>query len=444
MMTTRVTVLWRRLLVLLIGGVIAVPYFAVVIWAVTASNQVAGRTESLIIIATGAVVFLLLCLPAFLTVIRALERTLSEQLLALTIPVPPRRPRTADRLRGALFYFGHVVAGALLLFTVVVLIPAAIVLSTEPEQAHELSGGLIGPPGSAAATELPAGLIQLLAFGILLACAAIIVAEGYFLPHYALILLGPSPADRAELAGRERARRFRRTVLAREVHDSIGHALTVTTMQAAVAKRALKTDPTVAEAAVDEIARTGREAVAELDHVLLLLRSEANEGGTVIGPGPGEYESGLGADTRQPPRRTIQDIERLADEALSVGHPTRLSVVGDTTELSADVVHELHRIVREAVTNSLRHASAPGLSVSITVDEEAVTMLSSNPSAKGRVRSGRGLDGIRDRVELFGGTMRWTTEEGTWSLEAVLPRKETSAEPADEVAADPGDEGRGT
>ncbi|MDN5587604.1 MAG: hypothetical protein L0G69_13700 [Brevibacterium sp.] len=56
MMTIRVTVLWRRLLVLLIGGVIAVPYFAVVIWAVTASNQVAGRTESLIIIATGAVV----------------------------------------------------------------------------------------------------------------------------------------------------------------------------------------------------------------------------------------------------------------------------------------------------------------------------------------------------------------------------------------------------
>lgn len=148
MMTTRVTVLWRRLLVLLIGGVIAVPYFAVVIWAVTASNQVARRTESLIIIATGAVVFLLLCIPAFLTVIRAVERTLSEQLLELTIPVPPRRPRTADRLRGALFYFGHV------------------------------------------------------------------VAEGYFLPHYALILLGPSPADRAELAGRERARRSRRTVLA--------------------------------------------------------------------------------------------------------------------------------------------------------------------------------------------------------------------------------------
>ena len=193
--------------------------------------------------------------------------------------------------------------------------------------------------------------------------------------------------------------------------------------------------------------------MAELDHVLSLLRSEANEGDTAVGtgagdtavgPGSGEYESGLGADTRQPPRRTIQDIERLADEAQSVGHPTRLSIVGDTTELSPDVVHELHRIVREAVTNSLRHASAPGLSVSITVDEEAVTMISSNPSTKGRVRSGRGLDGIRERVELFGGTMRWTAEEGTWSLEAVLPRNEASAGPAGEVAADPGDEGRET
>ena len=90
---------------------------------------------------------------------------------------------------------------------------------------------------------LPAGLIPALAVGILLLCIAVIVVEGYFLPNYALVVLGPSAADRAELAGRERARRFRRTVLAREVHDSIGHALTVTTMQAAVAKRALQTRP---------------------------------------------------------------------------------------------------------------------------------------------------------------------------------------------------------
>lgn len=402
--------LWRRLLVLLIGGVIAVPYVAVVIWVVTASNQPGNQSGSLVIIAVGIIVFLLLCIPAFLAVIRALERTLAEQLLELSIPTPPRRPRMADRLRGALFYFGHTFAGALLLFTIVVLIPSAIVLSTDPEQAHELSNGLIGTQANTAVTVLPAVMVQVLAVGLLLVCIAIIVAEGYFLPNYALILLGPSTADRDELAGRERVRRFRRTVLAREVHDSIGHALTVTTMQAAVAKRALQTDPTTAEAAVDEIARTGREAVAELDHVLALLRSEAELGAD------GE------SDTARPPRRTIHDIERLAEEARSVGHPTRLSVVGDTGALSPVIVDELHRIVREVVTNSLRHSSAPELSVAITVEVEDVTVLASNPSTAKSVRPGRGLTGIRDRVEVLGGRARWRVSEGMWSLEAALPK----------------------
>ena len=108
---------------MLIGGVIAVPYAAVVIWIVTASNQVGNRSDSLTIIVVGIIAFVLLCVPAFLAVIRALERTLAEQLLELRITTPPRRPRTADRLRGALFYFGHTFAGALLLFTTVVLIP---------------------------------------------------------------------------------------------------------------------------------------------------------------------------------------------------------------------------------------------------------------------------------------------------------------------------------
>lgn len=415
----RVAKLWRRLLVLLIGGVIAVPYAAVVIWAVTASDRVGNRADSLTIIVVGIIAFALLCIPAFLAVIRALERTLAEQLLELSIPTPPRRPRTADRLRGALFYFGHTFAGALLLLTIVVLVPAAVVLVGDPGQAHELSDGLIGTDTSLAATVLPAGLIQTLAVGILLMCIAIIVVEGYFLPNYALILLGPSAADRAELAGRERARRFRRTVLAREVHDSIGHALTVTTMQAAVAKRALQRDPTIAEAAVDEIARTGREAVAELDHVLALLRTEADL--------EADDDAVIGAETAQQPRRTREDIEVLAEEARSVGHSTQLRISGDIGSLPAAVAHELHRIVREALTNSLRHASEPGASVSISVDARVVTLTVINAcavntgGARSNAGAGRGLQGIKERVELFGGDVRWTADGGSWTLEAVLP-----------------------
>lgn len=440
-MTTRVTVLWRRLLVLLIGGVIAVPYIAVVIWVVTAWNASGDRATSLLIAAVGAIVFMLLCVPAFLSVIRALERTLAEQLLELSIPSPPRRPRTADRARGALFYFGHVFCGALLLFTVVILLPSALVLCLDPDQAHELTSELLGAQVGATATLLPPVLIQFIAFGLLFLCVGLTIAEGYFLPHYALILLGPSPADRADLAGRERARQFGRTVLAREVHDSIGHALTVTTMQAAVAKRSLHTDPTLAEAAVDEIARTGREAVAELDHVLTLLRTQAdaespdseradveNSAADTADSAAGGHDGGTStageAHVEGAPRRTMRDIDVLAQEARSVGHPAQLSVSGDAQCLSPMLVHELHRIVREALTNSLRHASAPGVSVSIVIEAGSVSVETRNACTRPAVtppRSSRGLEGIRERVELFGGRVKWGMDEGEWMLEAVLP-----------------------
>ncbi len=495
--------LWRRLLVLLIGGVIAVPYIAVIIWAVSAWNEVSDRSLAFSMLAFSAVVFVLLCIPAFLAVIRALERTLAEQLLELSIPTPPRRPSWSDRLRGALFYFGHAFAGALLLITVVVVLPSVLLMVADPQQASELSNGLLGIAGSPAGATagspagnadpsagagaesvlvLSAGLVQILAPVILLLLTATIIAEGYFLPHYAQILLGPSAADRAELAGAERVRRFRRTVLAREVHDSIGHALTVTMMQAAVAKRALHQDQILAEAAVDEIARTSREAVAELDHVLALLRAEADgavsdestagdadalggadaidgadaldgaeseavEGGELAGDG----DSGSAG----PPRRTMLDITRLAEEARAIGHPTRLTVSGDATGLPPTVVHELHRIVREAVTNSLRHATTPGLDVAVDIGADCVQVVTRNAGAatgpvlgsskKGRAdgkvagdakgvagakgaaasaRQSRGLVGIGERAALFGGSADWGIENGQWILQVRLPYSE--------------------
>lgn len=449
-------VMWRRLLVLLIGGVIAVPYIAVIIWVVTAWNRLADRPTALGVVAVGIIVFALLCIPGFLAVIRALERTLAGQLLELVIPTPPRRPRTTDRIRGALFYFGHAFAGALLLFTVIVMIPSAIVFAVDPGQMSVVSLGL------------PTTAVQILAPAILLLLVAMVIAEGYFLPHYAQILLGPSAADRAALAGTERARRFRRTVLAREVHDSIGHALTVTTMQAAVAKRALHTDPALAEAAVDEIAATGREAVAELDHVLALLRAEADstesesgaagEGAAVVegvtgdagtaGIATGEEVSDRAwegqPDGQRPPQRTMHDVERLAEEARSLGHPTALTVTGDVAALPDVVVGELHRIVREAVTNSLRHASVAGLSVAICAGSDVVRVETRNASSAtwpahavgvggraatrdpgadtdARARESRGLRGIGERAELFGGHASWGVEDGQWILRVTLP-----------------------
>ena len=250
-------------------------------------------------------------------------------------------------------------------------------------------------------------------------------------------------------------------------------------MQAAVAKRALHQDQRLAEAAVDEIARTSREAVAELDHVHARLEalvvdavlraeadgagsdestagdadalggadaidgadaldgaeSEAVEGGELAGDG----DSGSAG----PPRRTMLDITRLAEEARAIGHPTRLTVSGDATGLPPTVVHELHRIVREAVTNSLRHATTPGLDVAVDIGADCVQVVTRNAGAatgpmlgsakKGRAdavgaaasaRESRGLVGIGERAALFGGDADWGIENGQWILQVRLPYSE--------------------
>ncbi|SDS10951.1 hypothetical protein SAMN04489752_1003 [Brevibacterium siliguriense] len=84
------------------------PYIAVIIWAATAWIQISDRSLALSMLAFSIIVFILLCIPTFLAVIRALEWTLAEQLLELSIPTPPRRPTWSDRLRGARFYFGRI------------------------------------------------------------------------------------------------------------------------------------------------------------------------------------------------------------------------------------------------------------------------------------------------------------------------------------------------
>src|SRR5699024_6482909 len=196
-MRSIMAVLWRRLLVLLIGGVVPRPDSPRVIWVGTAWNAPVDRAAALGVVAIGIVTFALLCVPAFLTVIRALERTLAVQLLGLNIAVPARQPTSADRVRGALFYFGHVFAGALLLITVIVLLPTAELLAVEPSRVVELSGGFIGAEtdlGVDATTEngvpavrdapailLPADLIQIVAPFTVLLLVAVIIAEGYFL-----------------------------------------------------------------------------------------------------------------------------------------------------------------------------------------------------------------------------------------------------------------------
>src|SRR5205814_109735 len=112
----------------------------------------------------------------------------------------------------------------------------------------------------------------------------------------AVRLLGPSPAERLAEAELRAERLLERNRLARELHDSIGHALTVTVLQAGAAREVA--DPAFVAKALEVIEETGRQAMEDLERTLVLLR-EAPEGAVTERPGieqlPGLFETARAA-----------------------------------------------------------------------------------------------------------------------------------------------------
>jgi signal transduction histidine kinase len=239
-------------------------------------------------------------------------------------------------------------------------------------------------------------------------------------------LLGPDQSERIaelEAAARRSAERGR---LARELHDSVGHALTITTLQAAAAARSLESDPEAALRSLAAIEETGRAAMSDLDHVLGLLRdpdAAAQPGGRPDG-GP------------TAPVRTFADVPRLVDDARRAGADVVL-LDGDVREVDAAspraTSREAYRLVQEAITNALRHAPGEPVTVRTRLVRDALEVEVTNPlpgegPASGRSgRTGRGLAGMAERVRLLGGLLAAgpaddDASEGTrWVVRARFP-----------------------
>ena len=129
-----------------------------------------------------------------------------------------------------------------------------------------------------------------------------------------------------------------RTRIARELHDAIGHALTISVMQAGAARAA--NDPAFTEQALSAIENTGRAALEDLDRVLLVLRES-------LGPASG--------------RPTLAELDRLLDSARTSGATVTTDVSGSLEQIPVPVSQEGYRILQEALTNALRHGrGGPG------------------------------------------------------------------------------------
>ncbi|MFE9014966.1 sensor histidine kinase [Streptomyces cyaneofuscatus] len=256
------------------------------------------------------------------------------------------------------------------------------------------------PPGGLAEGLDPHWWNVLLAPLPIVPLLVLVVLGGRLSTTAARRLLGPSPTDRLTVLEGLTEELLERNRMARELHDSIGHALTVAVVQAGAARTA--NDPAFTERALAAIEETGRDALEDLERVLRVLR-----------------ESGTPASRRP----TLAEAERLLDSARSSGAKVDARVSGDLGLVPAPVSREGYRILQESLTNVLRHAGPVSVRVTIAVDDGRLELEVANPlsGAVGLPGSGSGLRGIRERAALLGGKARTESREEEWRVSVSLP-----------------------
>ncbi|MGW2638288.1 sensor histidine kinase [Streptomyces sp. NPDC001348] len=234
----------------------------------------------------------------------------------------------------------------------------------------------------------------------LIALYAAVVGLGELATALARRLLGPSPAERIAALEERTDLLLERTRIARELHDSIGHALTVAVVQAGAARAA--GDPAFTDRALDAIEETGRAALEDLERVLGILR---------------ESERPVSS------RPTLTDADRLLESARVSGAKVHAEFSGPLETVPGPVSREGYRILQEALTNVLRHAGAVPVRVRVRVADGALGLEIRNPLTAGVPGPGvgSGLRGIRERAALLGGHAHTGPDEGDWQVHAKIP-----------------------
>jgi signal transduction histidine kinase len=205
--------------------------------------------------------------------------------------------------------------------------------------------------------------------------------------------------DAARAVAEERRR------IAREMHDVVAHSVSTMVIQAGGARRILKRDPQRAIDAAALIERTGREALAEMRHLLGVLHA-------------GD------ADPALAPQPTLHELDALAERSRAAGLPVALHVSGEAREIPAGVDLAAYRVVQEALTNALKHG---GGHAEVHVDygerELRLTVADAGDGRKlGVQSSGQGLRGMRERVRITGGELQaGPRAEGGFEVRAQLP-----------------------
>ncbi|MHA3021907.1 sensor histidine kinase [Mycobacterium sp. BMJ-28] len=206
----------------------------------------------------------------------------------------------------------------------------------------------------------------------------------------------------------EHAAADERRRIAREVHDVIAHSLSVTLLHLTGARRALQQDRDIDDAvdALTDAEKLGREAMADIRRTVGLL----DEAPMKTAPEPG-----------------VDDIARLIDDYTGAGLNVILRTQGSIDRVSAGTGLALYRIAQESLANVAKHAPDSKSSVTLTTthDHADLSIVNESPVAVAArtppVTVGRGVRGMRQRVELLGGVIDIGPTSRGWCVQARIP-----------------------
>jgi signal transduction histidine kinase len=206
-----------------------------------------------------------------------------------------------------------------------------------------------------------------------------------------------------EAVAEERAR------LARELHDVVGHSVSVMTVQASAVRRLLLPEQEKEREALEVVEQTGRQALAEMRRLVGVLRRP--EEAPALAPQP-----------------SLEHLDKLVAQVRESGLPVELQVEGDVVRLPAGVDLTAYRLVQEGLTNALKHARADQAQVFVRYGDGQIELEVTDDGTGGGDGSGggHGLVGMRERVAVYGGQLEAAPRpEGGFRLTARLPLEAT-------------------
>ena len=188
----------------------------------------------------------------------------------------------------------------------------------------------------------------------------------------------------AKVAERER--------IARDLHDLLGHTLSVSVLKARLAARLIARDPDRAHQEVEEIERISREALGQVREAV-----------------QGYRRAGL-----------VEELDNVRLALDSAEIEASLEIDDDATRAPGQVTNVIAMVLREAVTNVIRHAGGTRCKIGLVIVDQALELKIGDNGSGGSLIEGAGLSGMRERVELLGGSMEIDGASGT-SIRVRIP-----------------------